>query len=177
MSELRRRRGGPGKDKNRHSFHANGSTKGQQNEHKIESGVHWLSLTNFLVGATVALLVGVKYALYVRELHENDMWFSNINQIQREISFRTESGLYFSYYKQIVLAPSLVQGIYDVMHDNRTEHLRTINILERFNIYQEVILAALYRTLPIQVCLEFLLITVIYVLFIGCDEHWTINYF
>ena len=38
------------------------------------------------------------------------------------------------------------------MHDNRTEHLRTINILERFNIYQEVILAALYRILPIQVC-------------------------
>lgn len=65
----------------------------------------------------------------------------------------------------------LIAGIYDVMHDNRTEHLRTINILERFNIYQEVILAALYRTLPIQVPLEFLLITVIYVLFIGCDEH------
>lgn len=42
-------------------------------------------------------------------------------------------------------------GIHDVMHDNRTEHLRTINILERFNIYQEVILAALYRILPIQV--------------------------
>ena len=38
------------------------------------------------------------------------------------------------------------------MHDNGTEHLRTINILERFNIYQEVILAALYRILPMQVC-------------------------
>ena len=51
---------------------------------------------------------------------------------------------------------SLIVGIYDVMHDNRTEHLRTINILERFNIYQEVILAALYRILPIQVYLRFL---------------------
>jgi len=50
----------------------------------------------------------------------------------------------------------LIVGIYDVMHDNRTEHLRTINILERFNIYQEVILAALYRILPIQVHLKFL---------------------
>ena len=78
MSELRRRRGGPGKDKNRHSFHANGSTKGQQIEHRAEGEVSWFSLANFLVGATVALLVGVKYALYVRELHENDMWFSNI---------------------------------------------------------------------------------------------------
>ncbi|KAJ7337819.1 hypothetical protein OS493_007977 [Desmophyllum pertusum] len=145
MSELRRRRAGPGKEKNRH---ANGRTKAdQQQTESRKEGVSyiWFSYANLLVGATIALIVGVKYALYVRELHENDMWFSNIGQIEREISFRTESGLYFSYYKQIVLAPSLFQGIYDVMHDNRTEHLRTINILERFNIYQEVILAALYR--------------------------------
>lgn len=39
------------------------------------------------------------------------------------------------------------------MQDNKTEHLRTINILERFNIYQEVILGALYRILPIEVSL------------------------
>jgi len=78
MSELRRRRGGQGKDKNRHSFHANGSTKSQQTELRTEGGVSWFNLANFLVGATAALIVGVKYALYVRELHENDMWFSNI---------------------------------------------------------------------------------------------------
>lgn len=83
MSELRKRRGGPGKDKNRHSFHANGSTKGQQTEHSNEGGVYWFSYANFLVGATVALIVGVKYALYVRELHENDMWFSNIGVSSR----------------------------------------------------------------------------------------------
>ena len=39
-------------------------------------------------------------------------------------------------------------GLYELTHDNRTEHLRTINILERFNIYQEVILGILYRGLP-----------------------------
>ena len=88
MSELRRRRGGQGKEKNRHSFHANGSTKGQQTEHRTEGGVSWFSLANFLLGATIALLVGVKYALYVRELHENDMWFSNIGV----------SSLFYYYY-------------------------------------------------------------------------------
>lgn len=48
------------------------------------------------------------------------------------------------------------------MQDNKTEHLRTINILERFNIYQEVILGALYRILPIEVSLpqnDFLVVT------------------
>lgn len=42
---------------------------------------------------------------------ESDIFLFFLNQqIEREISFRTESGLYFSYYKQIVLAPSLSQG-------------------------------------------------------------------
>lgn len=156
MSELRRRKAGPRKDKNWPSApHANDSSKGQlKSERKPEQGV-WYTCVNYIFGATVAVIVGLRYALYVRELHENDMWFSNIGQIEREISFRTESGLYFSFYKQIVLAPSLLQGIHDVMHDNRTEHLRTINILERFNIYQEVILAALYRILPLQGSVEY----------------------
>lgn len=34
------------------------------------------------------------------------------------------------------------------MQDNITEHPNTINILARFNIYQEVFLAALYKSLP-----------------------------
>lgn len=42
---------------------------------------------------------------------KSDIFLFFLNQqIEREISFRTESGLYFSYYKQIVLAPSLSQG-------------------------------------------------------------------
>ena len=37
------------------------------------------------------------------------------------------------------------------MYDNVTEHLRTVNIIERFNIHQEIILGTLYRVLPMQV--------------------------
>ena len=39
-------------------------------------------------------------------------------------------------------------GVADLISDNHTEHGRTINILARMNIYQEVVLAALYKTLP-----------------------------
>lgn len=42
-------------------------------------------------------------------------------------------------------------GLYELMHDNTTESKRTINILQRMNIYQEVVLSILYRILPIQV--------------------------
>ena len=44
------------------------------------------------------------------------IWYFNVNlfvylqEVEREISFRTESGLYYSYYKQMVNAPSITQG-------------------------------------------------------------------
>ena len=45
----------------------------------------------------------------------------------------------------------LSAGLYELTHDNMTEHPSTINVLERMNIYQEVILSILYRILPIKV--------------------------
>ncbi|XP_023930612.1 probable C-mannosyltransferase DPY19L3 [Lingula anatina] len=109
-----------------------------------------LSKINFACGLLIMLFIGYKYALYTKTLHENDMWFSNIREVEREISFRTESGLYYSYYKQFVNAPSVKQGWYELTHDNITEHLNTINVLERMNIYQEVLLGLLYRSLPVK---------------------------
>lgn len=48
-------------------------------------------------------------------------------------------------------------GIHSLTHDNITEHPDNINVLARMNIYQEVFLAVIYRTLPgLQVCNIFL---------------------
>uniref|UniRef100_A0A672I8Z7 Dpy-19 like C-mannosyltransferase 3 n=1 Tax=Salarias fasciatus TaxID=181472 RepID=A0A672I8Z7_SALFA len=80
-------------------------------------------------------------------------WNSN-HEVEREISFRTECGLYYSYYKQMLQAPSIQQGLSELIHDNLTESKRTINLLQRMNIYQEVFLSVLYRLLPIQSYLE-----------------------
>ncbi|KAI1729167.1 q-cell neuroblast polarization domain-containing protein [Ditylenchus destructor] len=61
------------------------------------------------------------------------------------MAYRTEMGLYFSYYKTLVSAPTFVDGLYEIMHDNVTEYGHTINTLQRFNLYPEVILGAAYR--------------------------------
>ncbi|KAK3593826.1 hypothetical protein CHS0354_011427 [Potamilus streckersoni] len=113
-----------------------------------------LIIGNMLLGVTVMLAAGYKHATYMALIHENWIWFSNIQEVAREVSFRTESGLYYSYYKQMVHAPSITQGLYEMIHDNQTEHPSTINVLERMNIYQEVILSILYRLLPIKTLLE-----------------------
>lgn len=60
-------------------------------------------------------------------------------------------------------------GLSELIHDNLTESKRTINLLQRMNIYQEVFLSILYRLLPIQVthpktslCVSFLVVCAFY---------------
>ncbi|XP_038662492.1 probable C-mannosyltransferase DPY19L3 isoform X1 [Scyliorhinus canicula] len=108
----------------------------------------------FLVGGLMAIFFGLLTSVYVATLHENDLWFSTIQEVEREISFRTECGLYYSYYKQMLQAPTITQGLKELAYDNKTESRRTINLLKRMNIYQEVILSILYRILSLQRYLE-----------------------
>jgi len=42
------------------------------------------------------------------------IYYICLQEVEREISFRTESGLYYSYYKQMVNAPSITQGGFSV---------------------------------------------------------------
>jgi len=55
-------------------------------------------------------------------------------------------GLYYSYFKQIAIdSSSFTEGFLSVLFDNRTEAPTTINVLERFNLYPEVLLSFIYR--------------------------------
>ncbi|XP_077941357.1 protein C-mannosyl-transferase DPY19L3 isoform X2 [Gasterosteus aculeatus] len=114
----------------------------------------WGAILWTSVGWSVSVGLGLLCCIYMATLHENDLWFSNIKEMEREISFRTECGLYYSYYKQMLQAPSIQEGLSELIHDNLTESKRTINLLQRMNIYQEVFLSVLYRLLPIQSYLE-----------------------
>ena len=38
------------------------------------------------------------------------MWFSNKSEIEREISFRTEQGFYYSYFKHLIQAETIQKG-------------------------------------------------------------------
>ncbi|XP_060558912.1 probable C-mannosyltransferase DPY19L3 isoform X2 [Ruditapes philippinarum] len=127
----------------------------QKGERTVEgNGEDIVTVVNVIIGIAAMIALGYTHAVYMSTIHENWMWFSNIKEVEREISFRTESGLYYSYYKQMVNAPSITQGLYELTHDNLTEHPSTINVLERMNIYQEVVLSIIYRILPFKNFLE-----------------------
>ncbi|XP_062246238.1 probable C-mannosyltransferase DPY19L3 isoform X2 [Platichthys flesus] len=157
MTALRQRKGSKGKEQapgaGCQPQQANCCT--DHHEGKVLHGDwSWGSIVWTSVGWSVSVGLGLLCCIYVATLHENDLWFSNIKEVEREISFRTECGLYYSYYKQMLQAPTIQEGLSDLIHDNLTESKRTINLLQRMNIYQEVFLSVLYRLLPIQSYLE-----------------------
>uniref|UniRef100_A0A8C6SU61 Dpy-19 like C-mannosyltransferase 3 n=1 Tax=Neogobius melanostomus TaxID=47308 RepID=A0A8C6SU61_9GOBI len=156
MSALRQRKGSRGKESpvnpELHPQHPNCCS--EHSEKILHGHWSWGSIIWTSVGWSVSVGLGLLCCIYVATLHENDLWFSNIKEVEREISFRTECGLYYSYYKQMLQAPSISEGLFELIHDNLTESKRTINLLQRMNIYQEVFLSVLYRLLPVQSYLE-----------------------
>ncbi|KAM7423592.1 hypothetical protein PAMA_000106 [Pampus argenteus] len=61
----------------------------------------------------------------------------------------------------------------DLIHDNLTESKRTINLLQRMNIYQEVFLSVLYRLLPIQFNQFILLVQALIIYTLDCVDFIT----
>ncbi|KHJ43816.1 hypothetical protein D918_05868 [Trichuris suis] len=110
-----------------------------------KNGERCFSLRNAVV-VLLAISVGVLHRYYLAMLFENDRHFSHLGEMEREMSFRSEMGFYYSFYKNLVDSPTFVHGIRGLLRDNRTEFGHEINDLKRFNLYPEIVAAVLFRT-------------------------------
>ncbi|KAM9431794.1 dpy-19-like 1, like isoform 2-T2 [Clarias gariepinus] len=110
----------------------------------LSPGPGRLRLRALLITA-LAVTAGVLHWYHLSELFENDRHFSHMSSLEKEMAFRTEMGLYYSYFKSIIEAPSFLSGLEQIMSDRLTEYPLVINTLKRFNLYPEVVLASWYR--------------------------------
>lgn len=78
MSEVRRRKIGTQNNNHKKENGKSDSTKINSLECKQGSYINLAVVLEVVFGLVIAIAVGYKYALYIKELHENDMWFSNI---------------------------------------------------------------------------------------------------
>ncbi|XP_026546562.1 probable C-mannosyltransferase DPY19L4 isoform X2 [Notechis scutatus] len=101
--------------------------------------------TKLFFGCITAIISGMMYAIYLSTYHERKFWFSGRPELEREITFQGDSAIYYSFYKELLKASSLKKGIHQLIHDNRTLSLKTINTVRQMTLYPELIASILYQ--------------------------------
>jgi len=87
-------------------------------------------------------------ALHSWEIYCYHSRLNGLPVIEQKIAgLKTENGFYYSFYEEVVSAPSWATGVWAALRDRRSEAPDTINAVERFNIHQELICGTLYRLL------------------------------
>uniref|UniRef100_A0A7E4VL47 C-mannosyltransferase DPY19L1 n=1 Tax=Panagrellus redivivus TaxID=6233 RepID=A0A7E4VL47_PANRE len=111
----------------------------------VEPGSPFVERLKLLLLGIVCVVLWYGHFRFQFTLFENDRHFSHLADFEREMTYRTEMGLYYSYYKTIVQSDTFGEGVGKLLNDNVTEYGHTINTLQRFNLYPEVVVAFLYR--------------------------------
>ena len=95
----------------------------------------------------LSFLFGYLHMRHIETLSENEKHFSHLSNLERELSFRTESALYYYYFKLLTTNNDTILSTTNrfILNDDRTEHPQIINSLQRFNLYSEFVTATLYR--------------------------------
>ncbi|XP_053251582.1 probable C-mannosyltransferase DPY19L4 isoform X1 [Podarcis raffonei] len=96
-------------------------------------------------GCLAAVISGMMYAMYLSTYHERKFWFSGRPELEREITFQGDGAIYYSFYKDLLRAPSFKRGVNQLTHDNRTLSLKTMNVVRQMTLYPELIASLLYQ--------------------------------
>ena len=100
------------------------------------------------------IVVAAVFFYALRKIYYDYVWWDARNEQAREVLFESESALYYSYMKDVVNAPSFIEGIKGLLWHKRTEYPYEMNVIKRFNIFQEIICAASSPAVSLRLCLS-----------------------
>ncbi|KOC68559.1 Protein dumpy-19 [Habropoda laboriosa] len=103
-----------------------------------------MNLYKFAVNL-IGLAFGFFHWWHVSTLFENDRHFSHLSEIEREMSFRTEMGMYYSYYKTIAESKTFMEGLRKISHDNISEYGNVFNAARKYSLLPELVAGCLYH--------------------------------
>ncbi|KAG8039518.1 hypothetical protein G9C98_008161 [Cotesia typhae] len=95
--------------------------------------------------ALMALVCGLLQRNHVSMLFENDRHFSHLSEVEREMSFRTEMGMYYYYFKLITETPTFFEGLKLLWNDSNSQYPREINAQKVYNLLPEITAGFLYH--------------------------------
>lgn len=84
--------------------------------------------------------------IFIQVLHTSSVFetktnFSRKNRLERQLYFRNEDAIYMYIYHTLAEAKDFRTGFAQILRNNYTEHLNTVNSIERYSILPEIVIA------------------------------------
>lgn len=73
------------------------NTQSTAKKEVVSSSRNWLIIT-----ILIACIIGWVHGVHISTMFEKDRHFSHLSSLERDLTFRTEMGLYYSYYKSVI---------------------------------------------------------------------------
>ncbi|XP_075172137.1 putative C-mannosyltransferase DPY19L4 [Anomaloglossus baeobatrachus] len=118
---------------------------GEGNNTEVENGFDLQWLVKILVGFIIMITICMMYVVHLLIFHERKFWFSSRTDIDREITFQGDGAIYYSFYRDMLQAPTFEEGIIELVINNKTVPMRTLNIVRQLALYPEVFAGMLYQ--------------------------------
>ncbi|XP_073406503.1 probable C-mannosyltransferase DPY19L4 isoform X2 [Dendrobates tinctorius] len=89
-------------------------------------------------GSLLMAVIGMAFSVYLMTFHEPKSWVTIRTDIAGEITFQGDGALYYSFYKDLLRAPTFRKGFKELIYNNNTMSSKTINAVQQLTLYPDI---------------------------------------